>query len=66
MTTQLFPNAVIIHFPASEPEQTRKDLLHALSAAVRWRAAYKEDYKNDDYNLAMIAELLQCLAAAEE
>jgi len=38
-----------------------KDLLIALTAAVRWRASYKDHYEGDDYNLYIITQLMEAL-----
>jgi len=38
-----------------------KDLLIALTAAVRWRSSYKDQYEGDEYNLYIITQLMEAL-----
>lgn len=63
--TDIFTNTLNIPFPAGDVDETRNDLIKALSATVRWYAAYPEDYKGDDFNLALIAQLIESLSESK-
>lgn len=62
--TDVFPNQIVIAFPSSDVGETKNDLVKAFSAAFRWRAAYKEEFENDDYYLSLLAQMLEQIADA--
>jgi hypothetical protein len=43
-----------------------KDLLIALTAAIRWRASYKDHYEGDEYNLYTLSRLMEYLVKKSE
>ena len=63
METQSPLTTTTIQLPT---EIESKDLLIALTAAVRWRANYKDHYEGDDYNLYIISQLMEALVKKSE
>jgi tellurite resistance protein len=45
----------------ADPKIDSNDLLKALVAAVRWKASYSEDYKDDEKHLTIISQMMERL-----
>lgn len=59
-------NQLCIIIKDNNPQSCKDRILKALAAAIRWRASYSEDYRDDDMNLLVLSQLQEEMTNNEQ